>query len=109
MKKALVITIVLVILLSMLPMSGALAKSGGTALVEIRNATGGTVSVGLSNGKAYTWYAGTSRFSIASGYYTYYAQTPCGLKTGKWNFTNGKTIVLTCKNSSPDQYHVYER
>ncbi len=109
MKKALVITIVLVILLSMLPMSGALAKSGGTALVEIRNATGGTVSVGLSNGKSYTWYAGTSRFSIASGYYTFYAQTPCGLQTGKWNFTNGKTIVLTCKNSSPDLYHPYER
>ncbi len=109
MKKALVITIVLVILLSMLPMSGAFAKSGGTALVEIRNATGATITVNLSNGKTLTWYPGTSRFTIASGYYTYYAQTACGLKTGKWNFTNGKTIVLGWKNCSPDQYHPYER
>ena len=92
MKKAVLITVILVILLSMLPMSGALAKSGGTALVEIRNTTGSAISVNLSNGKSYTWYPGTSRFSIASGYYTYYAQTSCGLKTGKWNFTNGKTI-----------------
>ncbi len=109
MKKAVLITVILVILLSMLPMSGALAKSGGTALVEIRNATGATVSVNLSNGKSYTWYPGTSRFAIASGYYTYYAQTSCGLKTGKWNFTNGKTIVLILKNCKPDHYHVYER
>ena len=109
MKKAVLITVILVILLSMLPMSGALAKSGGTALVEIRNTTGSAISVNLSNGKSYTWYPGTSRFSIASGYYTYYAQTSCGLKTGKWNFTNGKTIVLSWKGCKPDQYHVYER
>ena len=43
MKKAVLLTVILVILLSMLPMSGALAKSGGTALVEIRNTTGSAI------------------------------------------------------------------
>ncbi len=112
MKKAFALTIILVILLSMLPMSGALAKSGGTPQIEIRNSTEGTVIITLMSSsliKSYTWFAGTHRFTIASGYYTYYAQTPCGPRTGKFNLTNNKTLLFSCKVGKPDSFHTYER
>lgn len=112
MKKAYAITLILVILLSILPMSGALAKTGGTPQIEIRNATDGAVIITLMSSsfiRSYTWYAGTHRFTIASGYYTYYAQTPCGPKTGKFNLTNNKTLLFSCKVGKPDSYHTYER
>jgi len=112
MKKAFSIVIILVILLSMLPMSGALAKSGGTPQIEIRNSTEGDVVITLMTSgmiKSYTWFAGTHRFTISSGYYYYYAKTPCGLKTGKFNLTNNKTLLFSCKVGKPDLFHTFER
>ncbi len=100
MKKLVFATLtILALLFSLLPASTAFAKSGGSATISVRNQTGGNVTITLysaDGSKTLTYEVGTSFSTVGAGTYTFYAVTPCGVQSGKFNVNVNKTLYLSC-------------
>lgn len=109
MKKAVSITVILVILLSMLPVSAAFAKSGGSSLLSVRNRAGGDVTITLysdSGSNTLTYEVGTYFSSVGAGTYSFYAVTPCGVQSGIINLTRNKQLYFSCNKGRTIQLQV---
>ena len=107
-KQLLGIVTILVMVFSMLPSGAALAKDGGSSNVNVRNRTGGIVTLMLTNAdrtQTITLVEGTYDVSIPVGAYSYYAVTPCGTQTGSFNLTNRKMLFFTCNTGPEAEQH----
>ena len=102
-KKIIVILSVLALLFAMLPSGNAQAKVG-TSNINIRNRTGGTVTLVLRSAEGNTTLTlpdGVYNLSFPSIVYNYYAVTPCGNQGGIFNLTSSKQMYFFCGNG-PD-------
>jgi hypothetical protein len=103
-NKALSILVLLALLLALFPTS-AFASAPAPVKVDVRNQTGGTVSLSLTlsgeDPNFKTIEEGVTNFSIEDGVYNYYAITPCGNQSGLWNINVAKTLYITCKSVMP--------
>jgi hypothetical protein len=102
-KKIIVMLSVLALLFAMLPSGNAQAKVG-TSNINIRNHTGGTVTLVLRSAEGNTTLTlpdGVYNLSFPSIVYNYYAVTPCGNQGGKFNLTSSKQMYFFCGNG-PD-------
>jgi len=104
MKKFSLITtlaiFVLVALLSALPGSAAQAAEPATISLFVRNSTGGTVSMVLTDELGFhftfTYAPGMTTSLLKEGNYTYYANTPCGSEAGSFNLNRAKKLDFFC-------------
>ncbi len=101
MKKTVFVTfVILALLVSMLPISAALAKSPGFASIAVRNQTGGAITLVLLNSAnsrhEYKFFGGATKISIPVGFYTYVAETVCGAKSGVVNMTRMAVLHFSC-------------
>ncbi len=103
MKRTFVVLLtVFTLLFSMLPTSIAFAaKAAPTVKVTVRNQTGGTISIGMTNSIGNPYYFtftkhDTASVSVKGGMYTYFASTPCGIQSGSFNLTRSKVLVIAC-------------
>lgn len=104
-KNLLVVVIVLALLVSMLPASSAFAASTGSSALNIRNKTGGVVTILLINSvtgdkKYVTFSANTYNTSLSSASYSYTATTACGQKNGFVNLTRKAQLMFSCNTAA---------
>jgi len=99
----LVLMIILSIAFSFLPMSTAQAKSESDLSLKVRNRTGAVVSLKLIDENGNPWFfsyqPGQSNTLLPDGFYTYYASTVCGNKSGVFNINVTKELIFSCGNS----------
>ena len=100
MKK---ITAPLLALLLVITLIGtATAGAPADLKVNVRNSSGGTVSLRLTdangNNRFLTIEPGLAPITVVEGEYSYYASLPCGNLAGTWNVNVTKTLFLSCKN-----------
>ena len=99
-KKIIIVLSVLALLFAMLPSGNAQAKVG-TSNINIRNHTGGTITLVLRSAEGNTTLTlpdGVYNLSFPSIVYNYYAVTPCGNQGGKFNLTSSKQMYFFCGN-----------
>ena len=99
-KNIIVMFTVLALLFAMLPSGIAQAKVG-TSLINIRNRTGGPVTLVLRSADGtmtLTLPDGVYNLSFPSIVYNFYAITPCGTQAGKFNLTGPKQMYFFCGN-----------
>jgi len=101
MKKTVFVTfVILALLVSMLPISAALAKSPGSAAITVRNQTGGKVTLVLLNSAnsrhEFTFSGSATKISMPVGFYSYVAETICGTKSGVVNMTRAAVLHFSC-------------
>jgi len=103
-KSAIVTLVILALLVSMLPMSTAMAAKPAKVSIFVNNATGGTVALTLVGASGYqnnfSYLPGMSATSLVEGIYSYRASTPCGLKIGKFNLTRNRQLEFFCPKGS---------
>ena len=104
MKKSIVVTIIiLTLLVSMLPVSTAFAKDGGVVTVGVRNRSGGTLSLILTDAKGLytTLYSfgdpGYYNINVTVGWYDFKASTICGASSGRIFIDKGKAMSFHCE------------
>ncbi|MCX6080732.1 MAG: hypothetical protein NTW32_14480 [Chloroflexi bacterium] len=102
MKKSVFVTVIILALLaSMLPLGSALAKEPGNSNVNVRNKSGGVVTVILTNAngsQTLTLAEGVYDISLPATTFSYYAITPCGNQVGTFNLTNHRQMFFFCNN-----------
>lgn len=97
-KNTIIILVILALMVSMLPFSTAFAKPSST-VITVRNQTGSPVTLVIQNASAtrmFTVANGGSEITVASDYYTYVAQTVCGVKSGKFNMSRMAVLHFSC-------------
>ncbi len=102
-KKIIVILTVLALLFAM-QLSGNAQAKVGTSNINIRNHTGGKVTLVLKSADGNTTLTlpdGVYNLSFPSVVYNYYAVTPCGNQGGVFNLTSSKQMYFFCGNG-PD-------
>ncbi len=103
-KFAIVTLVILALLVSMLPISGVMAAKPAKVSIYVNNATGGTVALALVGASGYqnniNYLPGMSATTLTEGIYSYRANTPCGLKIGKFNLTRNRQLEFFCKGST---------
>jgi len=119
MKKLSLITtlavFVLVALLSVLPGSTAQAAEPATISLFVRNSTGGTVSMVLTDQLGFhftfTYAPGMTTSTLKEGNYTYYANTPCGAESGSFNLNRSKKLDFFCSKEGREinLYNTYQQ
>jgi len=96
----LVVMAILTLLFSALPMGAALARSAQNINLNVRNRTGGQVTITLvaANGQSQTlvYPVGQTTTALLEGYYSYYASTSCGNQSGAFNLNVSKLLFFTC-------------
>jgi len=101
-KIAFVTLVILALLVSMLPISSAMAAKVGTSALMIRNQTGAPIAITFTNTagakQQYTWAAGTYWKSVPAYSYTYVANTACGTRAGSVNLTRQARLYFSCKS-----------
>ena len=103
-KTILIVSLLLSFVFSLLPVQSALAAGAydpGTVKLTVRNHTGGTVSLRVSNADNGTfWFTvqadGPQQVSLPEGRYDYYASTPCGGQSGEFNLNLSKELNISC-------------
>ena len=99
-KKIFVILTVLALLFAM-QLSGNAQAKVGTSNINIRNHTGGKVTLVLKSADGNTTLTlpdGVYNLSFPSVVYNYYAVTPCGNQGGVFNLTSSKQMYFFCGN-----------
>ena len=100
--RVVMILVVMALLVSMLPMSGALAaKVSPKVGVIVHNQTKGTISLTLTDSIGNPYFFTfkpefTSGATVPAGVYSYYLLTPCGYQHGIWSLTRTKQLTLYC-------------
>ena len=73
--------------------------------VNVRNRTGGTVEVSLTdesgNIQFFSFEEGVSELTLTEGRYQFWASMPCGNLAGTWNVNISKTLFLSCDEAGP--------
>ena len=110
MKRTFVVMLtVLTLLFSMLPTSTALAaKPQPSVKVTVRNQTGGSISISLTDSIGNPYYFSftkrdTTSVSIPQGNFSYFAFTPCGIQKGTFNLSRNKVLTIGCSNSGAQE------
>ena len=104
MKKIVLVTLViLALLVSMLPMSTALAaKSRPPTAVFIKNQTGAPITLVLTSASArqnITLPTGSYYITVPVANYTYVAATACANRSGSLNLTRRAQLYFSCKSA----------
>ena len=100
--KSFVLLVVLALMVSMLPMSSAIAaKATPKVGIIVHNQTSGSISLTLTdsigNPRFFTFKSEyTPAVFVPGGIYKYYLLTPCGYQSGIWNLTRTKQLTLYC-------------
>jgi hypothetical protein len=102
MLKKLFSCLLIVVLGSIMLPASAIAGSPQPLHLNVRNQTGGTVQLNLTDANGdMTFIAlepGVFPVDLTEGIYSYWASTPCGNVAGSWNVNVSKTLFLSCKN-----------
>lgn len=102
MLKKLFSCLLIVVLGSIMLPASAIAGSHQPLHLNVRNQTGGTVQLNLTDANGdMTFIAlepGVFPVDLKEGIYSYWASTPCGNVAGSWNVNVSKTLFLSCKN-----------
>ena len=105
-KIALVTLVILALLVSMLPMSTAMAakKDPGTTAVFIKNQTGAPITLVLTTGigsqrQQITLPTGSYYITVPVANYTYVAATACANRSGSLNLTRRAQLYFSCKSA----------
>lgn len=102
MLKKLFSCLLIVVLGSIMLPASAIAGSPQPLHLNVRNQTGGTVQLNLTDANGdMTFIAlepGVFPVDLKEGIYSYWASTPCGNVAGSWNVNVSKTLFLSCKN-----------
>ena len=105
-KIALVTLVILALLVSMLPLSSAMAASAakssvGTSTVFIRNQTGAPVTIRLMNAagamQQFSLPTGSYYMTFPAYTYSFVANTSCGNRYGSLNLTRKAVLYFSCK------------
>ena len=111
-KQFLIVSLVVVMLVSMLPVV-ALAAAPAEIQVDVRNQTGDVAQVSLTDANGNPIYlsfdAGNSTISLTEGYYTAYVSTVCGSYAGQWHVDGKKVIYIECKAGDTAPLVQYDR
>lgn len=105
MKKSLIYSIILVLLLiSIIPVT-VLAGKPKELVLDVRNRTSAEVELRVTDefgiSRFYTIPAGVTTLTLQEGSYSYYASLPCGNLAGMWNVNVMKTLMLDCEADQP--------
>ena len=112
MKRSIFVTlIILALIVSILPISSALAKREvGFVNIEVRNMTGNSISMVITDSLGlyshlYVYEPGVWILNIQQGEYVYNASTSCGATGGTANFDRAKKMTFHCRPGI--ESHVY--
>ena len=101
MKRLLYVSVILVLALSLLPIS-VFAAAPAELDLKVRNQTGVEVEIRLTGPDGVPMFvtlpAGTSTLTLTEGIYEYYVNLPCGVATGTWNVNVVKILYLSCSH-----------
>ena len=101
MKRLLYVSMIMVLAVTLLPMS-VFAAAPAELDLKVRNQTGVEVEIRLTGADGVPMFvtlpAGTSTLTLTEGIYEYYVNLPCGVATGTWNVNVVKILYLSCSH-----------
>jgi hypothetical protein len=102
MLKKLFSCALMVVLVSILLPATAIAGSPQPLHLNVRNQSGGVVTLNLTDANGgitfFQLESGVYAVELTEGVYSYWASTPCGNVAGSWNVNVSKVLFLSCKS-----------